>query len=99
MYLNGEKPGAGGGRGRGRGGPGAGGRGGLLTSPAGRGAPPPRSALLDTVCSTGACCYLVGPTKNVLVARALSQLVNYCIFILLFYEKGNNSILKLRYGN
>lgn len=51
MYLNGEKPGAGGGRGRGRGGPGAGGRGGLLTSPAGRGAPPPRSALLDTVCA------------------------------------------------
>lgn len=43
MYLNGEKPAAGGGgRGRGRGGPGAGGRGGLLTSPAGRGAPPPR---------------------------------------------------------
>ncbi|XP_061175346.1 KH domain-containing, RNA-binding, signal transduction-associated protein 2-like [Saccostrea echinata] len=50
MYLNGEKAaGAGsvpgvGGRGRGRGGPGAGGRGGLLTSPAGRGAPPPRGA-------------------------------------------------------
>lgn len=49
MYLNGEKPGAGGGRGRGRGGPGDRGRGGLLTSPAGRGAPPPRSALLDTL--------------------------------------------------
>jgi hypothetical protein len=49
MYLNGEKPGAGGGaRGRGRGGPpGAGGRGGLLTSPAGRGVPPPRYQIYD----------------------------------------------------
>lgn len=80
MYLNGEKPGAGGGRGRGRGGPGDRGRGGLLTSPAGRGAPPPRSALLDTLKLLHRSFfvnYLAIP-KNVLVVGTPLQLVKFC---------------------
>lgn len=80
MYLNGEKPGAGGGRGRGRGGPGDRGRGGLLTSPAGRGAPPPRSALLHTLKLLHRSFfvnYLAIP-KSVLVVGTPLQLVKFC---------------------
>lgn len=65
MYLNGEKPGAGGGRGRGRGGPGDRGRGGLLTSPAGRGAPPPRSALLHTLKLLHRSFFVIWPSQKV----------------------------------
>lgn len=80
MYLNGEKPGAGGGRGRGRGGPGDRGRGGLLTSPAGRGAPPPRSVLLHTLklLHRSFFVYYLAIPKSVLVVGTPLQLVKFC---------------------